>query len=138
MGTNYYLRKDAKPPCKCCGRDYPSEELHIGKSSGGWCFSLHVIPEKGINSWLDWTHRFSEAGTSIFDEYGHEITVIAMTDIVFNRGSDAPRPQTAEWYSENHARPGPRGLASSVVDGVHCVGHAECGATFDLIAGDFS
>ena len=37
MGTNYYLETDA---CDKCGRgDGP---LHIGNSSAGWCFALHV------------------------------------------------------------------------------------------------
>lgn len=50
MGTNYYLH--TKPDCECCGRGF--EPLHIGKSSGGWCFSLHVMPEDNINTLDDW------------------------------------------------------------------------------------
>lgn len=38
MGTNYYLH--SQDPCEHCGRSYP--ELHIGKSSAGWVFALHV------------------------------------------------------------------------------------------------
>lgn len=38
MGTNYYLYE--KPACACCGREFGSK--HIGKSSGGWCFSLEM------------------------------------------------------------------------------------------------
>ena len=37
MGTNYYLVYDE---CKCCGR---SENVHLGKSSGGWQFIFHPI-----------------------------------------------------------------------------------------------
>jgi len=48
MGTNYYLVKNERPPCPCCERTYVQERLHIGKSSGGWCFALHVIPEMGM------------------------------------------------------------------------------------------
>ena len=43
MGTNYYF-EDSSEVCECCGRG--AESLHIGKSSGGWCFSLHVMPER--------------------------------------------------------------------------------------------
>jgi len=50
MGTNYYLYPAS--PCKACGRSY--EAKHIGKSSAGWCFLLHVIPEEGINDLEDW------------------------------------------------------------------------------------
>lgn len=39
MGTNYYLRYNQ---CTCCDR---YDELHIGKSSGGWSFSFHAIEE---------------------------------------------------------------------------------------------
>ena len=62
MGTNYYLTED----CECCGRAFP--DLHIGKSSGGWCFSLHVIPSEGLNSLDEWESRFS-CGV-ITNEYG--------------------------------------------------------------------
>ena len=37
MGTNYYT-KDRTNECKCCGRGV--EEIHLGKSSGGWQFSF--------------------------------------------------------------------------------------------------
>lgn len=50
MGTNYYA--EYQPPCPTCGRQDPP--LHIGKSSAGWCFSLHVIPELGLNDWPEW------------------------------------------------------------------------------------
>ena len=35
MGCNYYIYDKSKK-CKCCGRG--EEEIHIGKSSGGWKF----------------------------------------------------------------------------------------------------
>lgn len=43
MGTNYYYYQDV---CPHCGK--PDKKLHIGKSSGGWYFSLHIIPEEKI------------------------------------------------------------------------------------------
>lgn len=69
MGTNYYL--EPKPPCQCCGR--PFEQLHIGKSSAGWCFALHVIPERGIKDLDDWVRIWSQPEARIVDEYciGH-------------------------------------------------------------------
>lgn len=69
MGTNYYLKPK---PCECCGRT--DEGLHIGKSSAGWCFSLHVIPEEGINGLDDWKSRFDEPGVQIVNEYGEVVS----------------------------------------------------------------
>ena len=61
MGTNYYLYQ--KPDCECCGR--PFEPLHIGKSSAGWCFALHIMPEDGISTLLDWCALWSAPGAFI-------------------------------------------------------------------------
>ena len=49
MGTNYYL---SSKPCSCCGRK--DSQRHIGKSSAGWVFALHVYPDqaKGELAWL--------------------------------------------------------------------------------------
>jgi hypothetical protein len=68
MGTNFYLRID---PCERCGRS--DVQLHIGKSSSGWCFALHVIPEEGINCLEDWEQKWAKG--KIFDEYGREISI---------------------------------------------------------------
>jgi hypothetical protein len=55
MGTNYYsVRRGVEEldsDAFWALRDEDSDDcLHIGKSSLGWCFSLHVIPERGINT----------------------------------------------------------------------------------------
>lgn len=113
MGTNYYLHE--KPACECCGREY--EALHIGKSSGGWCFSLHVIPEVGINSLDDWRARWSAPGVHIQDEYGSRIEAAEMEAIITERSS-------------------PYGLRRHGVDDRHCVGQGE--GTWDYITGEFS
>lgn len=70
MGTNYYLHE--KPPCPTCG--HGEGPLHIGKSSAGWCFSLHIIPELQINNLGDWVDRWSQPNVVIKDEYGDAIT----------------------------------------------------------------
>jgi hypothetical protein len=57
MGTNFYLKSpDAEP-------------LHIGKSSAGWCFSLRVYPEYGINNLEDWLDLLCDPYAVIEDEY---------------------------------------------------------------------
>jgi len=110
--------------------------LHIGKSSGGWCFSLHVVPEDGINDLDDWRKLWSAPGTFIENEYGEKISVEDMEDIITNRSSeDFPR-ESVDWYRQNQAEPGPRHLARSMVDGRHCIKHGA--GTWDCITGEFS
>lgn len=121
MGTNYYLVQEEKPPCACCRRPYVSEELHIGKSSFGWRFSLHVIPENGINSLQDWKDRLERAGTFIKNEYEEIISKEEMMAIILERGN-------GKWCPEG------RELSEHPI-GPYCVGNFE---TYDLIPGVFS
>jgi hypothetical protein len=132
MSTNYYLHE--KPACSSCGRTY--EALHIGKSSGGWCFSLHVIPEDGLNDLPDWVERWSRSGSLILDEYDRPVTPKEMLKVITERrrwsGVDGLDDR---WYQLNHAVPGPYGLVRHAI-GQWCVGHGE--GTWDLIPGEFS
>lgn len=75
MGTNYYWRP--KPACKSCGREYLG--IHIGKSSAGWNFSLHIFNAieydnitKDIRNLADWK-KLLKIGV-IADEYGRLIS----------------------------------------------------------------
>jgi len=132
MGTNYYLYE--KPPCKECGRPY--EAKHIGKSSVGWCFSLHVMPEEGINDLGDWKKLWNRKGTEIGDEYGKSLTVSEMLLIITKRSRIAKHDESAQWYRENEAIPSPNGLVRHRINGRHCIGHGK--GTWDLIIGEFS
>lgn len=78
MGTNYYWREH---PCGSCGR---TDELHVGKSSGGWSFGFQAYrhdPDDGIVSpagipvvsRADWRRVFTEKPGRLFDEYNREI-----------------------------------------------------------------
>lgn len=132
MGTNYY----AKPlfgPIK-----------HIGKSSFGWCFALHVYPEEGLSTLDDWkkflTKRRMLVRPRIVDEYGREISFDKMMRIITERTykSDIVPFGYNDWehfYRSNHAISGPNGLARSIIGSVHCVGHGD--GTWDYIVGDF-
>lgn len=140
MGTNYYWSEEAS--CPGCGRK--SEGLHIGKSSGGWCFSLHVIPEDGINSLDDWIARFNRPGSTITDEYGRTVTPDEMLDIIRNRSwreraPNSPPPgylSMSHFYERNDAEPGPNGLLRHRIDGYgHCIAHGD--GTWDYITGKF-
>lgn len=132
MGTNYYWYSEAK--CPCCGRE--SEPLHIGKSSGGWCFSLHVIPEDGINDLGDWVILFDKEGSYIQDEYGDVVNTIDMIQNITQRSWLDREYVNPDWYKQNGAVVGPHGLARHAIDGHHCIGHGD--GTYDYIVGEFS
>lgn len=132
MGTNYYLGSDGDV-CAACGHEKP--RLHIGKSSMGWVFSLHVIPEEGLNSLDDWKARWSKPGSKIVNEYGEAVTAEEMLSIIVDRGRDDPIRGFD--FASNYAEPGPRNLVRSrISDWTHCVGHGD--GTWSLHTGEFS
>ena len=129
MGTNYYVEISPEETCKCCGHTKEAEVLHIGKSSAGWCFALHVIPEKGLDSLEKWLSFLS--GKKISDGYGNSLTRLQLDDIITERRYHkelTPETSTCE--------KGPNNLLRSRIDGLHCVGHGN--GTWDLIVGEFS
>src|SRR6478609_5246869 len=92
MGTNYYLHENV---CPHCGRS--DERLHIGKSSYGWVFALHVMPDSGIHGLPDWIDRWLKPGTLIRDEYGTEIKPEGMLKKITER-SHEPRENIPSGY----------------------------------------
>ena len=130
MGTNFYFKS---PPCAECGKaDAP---IHIGKSSAGWCFALHVIPEQGINNLDDWKRLWEEnAWRYIEDEYGQTLSPKEMLDRITDRGRPDPVPENFN-YSINEAEPGLNNLIRRRI-GRRCIGHGA--GTWDLIVGQFS
>ena len=133
MGTNYYFYPFKQ--CPECGREV--ERVHIGKSSGGWCFALHVMPEEGVNTWSDWQDFFKNYKESyIKDEYGQRITVDELKSVVEDRKWDRVRSWSLQELARNSAEPGPNGLVRHKIDGTHCVGHGD--GTYDYILGEFS
>lgn len=134
MGTNFYAESK---PCPCCG--HVKESKHIGKSSAGWCFALHVYPDEGINSLEDWKKYWEDK--EIRDEYGAQYTPITILDNIENRSwarKEQPHGHNnwVHFHSMNHSQDGPNGLIRSKVDGHHCIGHGD--GTWDLFVGDFS
>lgn len=73
MGTNYYTIKNY---CDCCKR---FDKDHIGKSSAGWTFSFQSA--YNINDYDEWVENIKSA-EKIVDEYGNELTVSEMIEIV--------------------------------------------------------
>jgi hypothetical protein len=143
MGTNYYW-VDQKDVCAHCGRGDIAEEIHIGKSSGAWCFSLHVYPLEGIQDLGGWIERFLKPGSFIKDENGKRVSPEDMLKIIRDRNGKPDRfegdpplfySSWDECYRVNHAEPGPNGLLRHKIEHI-CIGHGE--GTWDLIDGEFS
>ena len=138
MGLNYYLHP-SRNPLHRGGNPYPFQPgvdfLHIGKSSGGWCFALHIYRDLGINSledWKPWLHRHR-----IEDEYGRRVRYDDLMEVITDRAwASRPEHFTPEFLAQNHALPGPHNLLRRRVDGTYCVGSGA--GTWDLCAGDFS
>lgn len=105
MGMNYYVEYDL---CKHCGR---VDRYHIGKSSYGWAFTLHIEPELGINE-LEDIIPLMEKG-SIFNEDNERISKQEMLDKIINNNGTA-RHFIADF----------------------CIGHGKEG-NYDLVTGDF-
>lgn len=140
MGTNYYLHE--KAACESCKRPVDARK-HIGKSSIGWCFSLHVIPQEGIHDLPDWERLWSQPGAWIVDEYGAIIGVNEMYKIITSRSrtdEDWKRVPYGhsdwdEFHLRNQSQRGPSGLLRHKIGG-HCVKHGQ--GTWDCIPGEFS
>ena len=142
MGTNYYSVKrglDYEKPESFWDLRGTEDFIHIGKSSAGWCFSLHVVPELGINTLEDWIGMFIDPDRIIIDEYRETVSFLDMIRIITHRS----RPQSNGWEAtmleRNHAEPGPNNLVRHRIehDRKHgCVAHGE--GTWDLITGEFS
>jgi hypothetical protein len=77
MSTNYYAVKGEWQS----GEEFETIKqhfsgrpamIHIGKSSAGWCFSLHVYPEMHVRTLDDWkslADKLIATGWRIEDEY---------------------------------------------------------------------
>lgn len=136
MGTNYFLHSQQCPHCGVERKD----KMHLGKSSAGWCFSLHVYPALELNDWFDMWEYISfcteEEGYEIKDDCGDTINPALFFTIVWDRHCNAPHD--AEWLRKNHAKPGPFGLARHLIDGQHCIGNAGLNTPIDYCVGQFS
>jgi hypothetical protein len=135
MGTNYYLHEHT---CAWCGR---SDEIHIGKSSGGWCFALHIY--EAIPDLAAWQLRWGQREAQIRAQ-GEEVVLTPeqMLAIITKRSwPERPKPghpytNWAHFHLRNHSETGPNGLVRHKIDGEHCIGHGE--GTWDLMIGEFS
>lgn len=87
MGTNYFVSK--KPSLIGILQGGETEELHLGKSSVGWCFSLRIYPERGLVNLESWYRYMASGRTIITDEYGGEHELESIIDRIVNRRFNA-------------------------------------------------
>lgn len=153
MGTNYYLvyNETIKDTCPCCRHEtVKKKELHLGESSGGWTFALHVYPGQGIHTWADVLYEILQVtgkGGWIKDEYGTEVEIEMFVDIVTERSSDYTLEHSIatayntrykdvdDYLKRNNAVAGPNNLLRHKLD-QYCIGHG--GGTYDYLVGEFS
>jgi len=141
MGTNYYHYPN--DPCPTCG--HQEEPIHIGKSSFGWVFALHVDPDHGIKSLNDWIERWNKPGTTIKDEYGQAVTpeeMLLVVTVRFRKPWEEQRKRRPggyssweEFHEKNDSMDGPNGLIRAKL-GRYCLAHGD--GTYDLHEGEFS
>lgn len=122
MGTNYYWHIG-----------YETRPRHIGKSSAGWCFLLHVSPDDGIHDLADWEALWAKVNGTILDEYTRSVTVAEMRSIITERLWDGRDEKPPGWYAQNFAAPGPNGLARAMYRSL-----GPGAGTWDRITGEFS
>ena len=133
MGTNYYWEQE---PCECCGR---SDRIHIGKSSRGWCFSLHVYPNKEVESLADWIRIWINEPGDIFNQYGETLSVEQMLCVIMDRHMEQPVQWQEREYRRQHAYAGPNNLLRHEIENrgsAGCLGPGP--GTWDLMFGDYS
>jgi hypothetical protein len=110
MGCNYYFHKNV---CEHCGR--AEEIIHIGKSSCGWCFTLHVGDEFDNipHSLEEWKKLLNSPNSRIKNEYGKEIPYDELMSIILDRKGnkefDFSREEDVD-LQKNHAIRGPNNL----------------------------
>jgi hypothetical protein len=130
MSIEYYLLKNV---CPHCGT--PEKKIKIGTSSSSWCFGLHVMPHLGIKSLEDWIVLFNDRVNLIKNEYDDIVSADEMIGLITKRfwqpTANPAYPRDNNWYKNNHALPGPNGLARHKIDGSYIVGHGE--GTWDYI-----
>ena len=144
MGTNYYLK--AHPGAAINDPD----TVHIGKSSAGWCFGLHVMPERGLNDLADWLPLLALREACIYDEYDQHIAYEDLLNVITQRvgmpGSGPLSPTflsgtrystMAEYLESTDTMLGPnRLLRCNPKTDQFCTKNGE--GTWDCITGEFS
>ena len=148
MGTNYYLH--IKKPDQKVVTPMSFNTYHIGKSSYGWAFSLHVDEYEGVNSLQDLKNKILEAGenATIQDEYGNIFTLDELLSVILDRSWGNYCASEEEFKTSKHMFPDDfltstrhkiyKSMRRHTIDGRFCVGWSSEEETYDLIKGSFS
>jgi len=129
MGMNYYIKADT---CPCCNKKL-GKDLHIGKSSHGWYFLLHAIPEQNINNLGDWVDRMK--GEEIINEKGEVVSMEEMIKIIKERTNISfPMPRLNNM--RDYAEIGLHNLLRYKINDVYCLSHGD--GPWSMISGEFS
>lgn len=94
MGRNFYWSDETQEERQ---EEREKHWLHIGKSSAGWLFSMHVIPSEDIESWNDWQSVLQASG-KIFDDSHNVVTFEELRQIVEDRS--AKHPLEFDWSTK--------------------------------------
>ena len=134
MGTNYFISLGSDKTCDHCGHTVEAKKFHIGKSSAGWCFGLHVEPndKEHPQNLDDWREAF-DAGV-ITNEYDEVIRADVMIHTITQRTRISRDIPPEQWMWDNRASMGPNNLSRHQLD-EYCVGHGD--GPFDYISGYF-
>jgi hypothetical protein len=134
MGMNYYHYDPTDMVTCCeCGQHVPKKR-HIGKSSGGWCFSLHVGDDCPM-SLTEWQSLLQKPGTYIQNEEYEVVSFKEMMQTITKRSWKRDKIMSYEDLRKNQATIGPNGLMRHQIS-PHCIAHGD--GTYDYIVGDFS
>jgi hypothetical protein len=81
MSTNFYVQVAAD-----------NEELHFGKSSSGWVFTVRQHPEQGLFTLYDWMSLLASPYNTVRNEYGKDVDVADLMNTVMNRSGQRRGP----------------------------------------------
>lgn len=84
LNNGWLLRNTYYPTLEELSNDF-TQEIHIGKSSMGWHFTLCIYPAYGISSFEDWEKLFYSGNCTILNEYDEEISPEEMISIITDR-----------------------------------------------------
>lgn len=151
MSTSYYLHLNTCKQCKI-----PLGSLHIGTSSEGWYFSLHVenikmYPEQLagtvrandnghiIQSLDDWKTLFADNNNTIVDEYGRDVSVDDMLKIICERSApDRPSDWEVGRKLSGECEIGVNNLLRQKTNWFRCMSHAPNNLPYSHMVGSFS
>ena len=113
MGMNHYIKTGKKKleHCYACGFDHEVDELiHVGKSSIGRYYTLHLDKERGLydlETWKKFIEKSLAEGAKIVDETGDELTYEDLLhsitrDLVPNNSTHIPGEQVVDAYGHCH------------------------------------